>query len=153
MPNLKDHINEVLPGLYIADAKAVSNHAWLKSLGITHIVNCAKELKNQFPTDFHYLTLGLEDKSYSEDLFRVLEPAYRYVNDVMNAKKFRPNVVVHCYAGMSRSASVVIYYLMRKNGWSYAKALSYLKSKRPIVKPNPWYAKQLQDIEKMLASL
>lgn len=46
------------------------------------------------------------------------------------------NVFVHCYAGMSRSATVVLAYLMRNLQWPYEAALSFLRWKRSIVNPN-----------------
>lgn len=44
-------------------------------------------------------------------------------------------VLVHCGAGISRSAAVVIAYLCRYAGMSYAEALAFVKAKRPQVAP------------------
>lgn len=44
-------------------------------------------------------------------------------------------VLVHCGAGISRSAAVVIAYLCRFAGMSYAEALAFVKAKRPQVAP------------------
>lgn len=44
-------------------------------------------------------------------------------------------VLVHCGAGVSRSAAVVIAYLCRYAGMSYAEALAFVKAKRPQVAP------------------
>ena len=43
------------------------------------------------------------------------------------------SVLVHCYMGASRSASVIIYYLMKKNNWSYEHARTFVMIKRPLV--------------------
>jgi protein-tyrosine phosphatase len=53
-------------------------------------------------------------------------------------ERHRPmtNVFVHCYAGMSRSATVVIAYLMKSHMWPYDSALAFLRWKRAIVNPN-----------------
>lgn len=53
-------------------------------------------------------------------------------------------VMVHCQLGQSRSASMVIAYLMRKQGMEYQKALEKVKFKRAIVRPNPGFQTQLQ---------
>jgi hypothetical protein len=131
-------------------------------LGFTHIVNCTRELPNYFerssPTErssgspsVHYLRLGLLDNPTigDEDLINTLEPSYRYIANII-ARNPNAKILVHCRAGISRSASVVIYYLMRSRGVSYRDALNYLQSKRPIVNPNPWYRQQLLDIERIL---
>ena len=44
-------------------------------------------------------------------------------------------VLVHCGAGISRSAAVVIAYLCRYTGMSYAEALTFVKVRRPQVAP------------------
>lgn len=58
-----------------------------------------------------------------------------------------PSVVVHCLVGMSRSAAVVAAYLMKKHEISSAHALRFLKSVRPVVKPNPGFLQHLESWE------
>jgi protein-tyrosine phosphatase len=60
-------------------------------------------------------------------------------------------VLVHCHAGVSRSSTIVISYLMRKYiNFSLNDALKFVKSKRPIIKPNKGFMKQLQKYEDKL---
>lgn len=59
-------------------------------------------------------------------------------------------VFVHCSRGISRSALVVVAYLMSRNGWSRDEALAHVKSKRPAVRPNPAFMELLLDWEKLL---
>jgi protein-tyrosine phosphatase len=46
------------------------------------------------------------------------------------------NLLVHCAAGISRSSSTVIAYLMKKFGWTYVKAHGFVRGKRPVISPN-----------------
>lgn len=48
-------------------------------------------------------------------------------------------VLVHCMAGASRSASVIIYYLIKYHNFSFDHALTHVKEKRPIVNINKWF--------------
>jgi protein-tyrosine phosphatase len=57
------------------------------------------------------------------------------------------NVLIHCHAGVSRSASVLCAYLMRKYGWSSQRALSYLTERRSRIKPNENFLRILKDYE------
>lgn len=52
-------------------------------------------------------------------------------------------VLVHCLAGVSRSASVVIAYVMKDLGITYAAARTHVCRARPIVDPNSGFDKQL----------
>ncbi|ORC86415.1 putative dual-specificity protein phosphatase [Trypanosoma theileri] len=47
-----------------------------------------------------------------------------------------PRVLVHCQRGRSRSATIVLAYLIRRNGWTVAEALRYVSRRRPRVEPN-----------------
>jgi protein-tyrosine phosphatase len=49
-------------------------------------------------------------------------------------------------AGMSRSVSYVIYYLIKKEKWDFYTALEYIKTRRPIANPNAGFRKQLTNL-------
>lgn len=53
-------------------------------------------------------------------------------------------VLVHCNAGVSRSASVVIGFLMSQEKMSFDEAFSTVKTARPSIQPNPGFMNQLK---------
>jgi hypothetical protein len=57
---------------------------------------------------------------------------------------------VHCRNGVSRSGMVVTAYLMFKHGWTRDQALELIRTKRPIVRPNPAFMKRLLEWEGVL---
>jgi protein-tyrosine phosphatase len=57
-----------------------------------------------------------------------LEESYKYIVD--NADK---KILVHCFMGASRSASFVIYYIMKKYNKTFDEALECVKDKRSMV--------------------
>lgn len=59
---------------------------------------------------------------------------------------------MHCISGISRSPAVVIAYLMRKNNWSYQKALQAVMRIRFCVNPIVNLARQLTEYEHILFS-
>ena len=60
-------------------------------------------------------------------------------------------VLVHCHKGISRSASFVIGYLMKKNEFTFEEALSHVQSCRPIVQPNESFLTQLKRYDSLLS--
>jgi protein-tyrosine phosphatase len=54
------------------------------------------------------------------------------------------------YAGVSRSAAIVIAYLMEEHDLNMFQSLSLLKSKRSVIFPNPGFQRQLLDFERKL---
>lgn len=132
-------IDKVMDRLYIGDINAVSDNDLLNTYNITHIVNCAADIDIYHTEPRKYIHVGLRDSH--EDLTPFLEPCYIFIAQAL--KNPKTNVLVHCRAGKSRSASIVIYFLMRKYIWTYTKAFNYLKQRRPLVEPNESYAAQL----------
>jgi Dual specificity phosphatase, catalytic domain len=60
------------------------------------------------------------------------------------------NVYVHCRAGISRGALVVTAYLMKREKWSRDRALEWLRTRRPGVRPNPAFMELLLEWERSL---
>jgi len=142
-------IDLIIPHLYVGNIYAARNKNLLQSLHITHIVNAAEEIPNYFPGDFDYLELKLRDHSYGESLYQAVTRAYPYIT---NALKSGGTVLVHCAAGMSRSVSAVIFYLMRTYFIPYEQALALCKSRRPISQPNRGYERQLREASNAIMS-
>jgi len=59
------------------------------------------------------------------------------------------NVLVHCMAGRSRSASIILAYLMSKLDMTSADALKYVLKSRVIVNPNKQFKNDLKRFDKL----
>lgn len=59
-------------------------------------------------------------------------------------------ILIHCNAGVSRSASVCIAYLMLQRQMNFVDAFSLVKSKRECIRPNDGFLKQLKAIESQM---
>ena len=66
---------------------------------------------------------------------------YRFIRQ---AKAARGKVLVHCKMGISRSASVVISYMMKEYEMDLAATIIRVKEKRSVVNPNKSFIKQLE---------
>lgn len=51
---------------------------------------------------------------------------------------------MHCYAGVSRSVTIVVAYLMRYWGWGVKVAIAFVQAKRIVAKPNDGFMEQLR---------
>ena len=65
-------------------------------------------------------------------------------------RKERGNTLIHCVGGMSRSAAIIIGYLMYKYGYGYEECEKKVKKIRPFIKVNKGFRNQLQIYEKMV---
>ncbi|KAI0738800.1 phosphatases II [Daedaleopsis nitida] len=83
--------------------------------------------------------------STTADLRPHLEATVRWIDDRLRRGL---NVLVHCQQGVSRSAAVVIAYLIYTHNMSYDSAFDLVKRKRACIKPNSGFVRCLQDWEK-----
>jgi protein-tyrosine phosphatase len=110
---------QILPDLFLGDRGTARDLARLRERGITHIVNCSKELDCHFEGEFVYLWLALED------------PDPRFVDEIPRFLAFidegrrEGRVLVHCTGGISRSPAVLLAYLCHLRG-SLDKAVDEL---------------------------
>ncbi|KAJ1489034.1 protein-tyrosine phosphatase-like protein, partial [Baffinella frigidus] len=59
-------------------------------------------------------------------------------------------VLVHCYAGVSRSATAILAYMIDSFGLDVATALEHLRRSRPQANPNPGFRKQIREYEALV---
>ncbi len=112
----------------------------LKKHNVTHIFNVASYVENNFPRDFVYKQVKLLDLPETQ----IVEHFPTYFKFIDEGRE-KGNVFVHCNAGVSRAASIVIGYVMRTEGMDYQKAFDYVKSVRSCICPNEGFRKQLRD--------
>lgn len=69
-------------------------------------------------------------------------------NDFIHAARIRNgNVLIHCLAGMSRSVTIAVAYVMTISNLSWEDALKVVKSGRRIANPNAGFQNQLTDFQ------
>lgn len=78
------------------------------------------------------------------DIRPYLEGASSQIERALRAGR---NVLVHCQQGVSRSASIVIAYLIRYRNMSYEAASSLVRHKRACIKPNSGFVTALHEWE------
>ena len=137
---------EIIPHLYLGSIGSASNLKELQKCKITHIVCCGENIKNFFPDKFKYFNIPILD-SDKEDIKKYFESSYKYIDEAI---KNKGNVLVHCHAGVSRSSSFVIAYIMKSQKKKYDTVLDIVKSKRNKINPNPGFIQQLKEYEKEL---
>eukprot|EP00913_Durusdinium_trenchii_P024375 g22884.t1 len=144
--------------LFLGGATCLCFHL-LRKLGATQILNCTDDLPAPSADELGELQwsrlplMDLEDQdappcgaTAAPDLNENLEKALEIIG---KAESLGGAVLVHCHEGKSRSVSVCLAYLM-KSGLSLASSLAYVKSKRPMARPNAGFLKQLLAMEQQI---
>mmetsp|Transcript_45405 Transcript_45405/g.73990 ORF Transcript_45405/g.73990 Transcript_45405/m.73990 type:complete len:674 (+) Transcript_45405:49-2070(+) len=129
----------IVPGVYLGSWDCGENIACLRHLQISHVLIVSKECHPPYPEEFDYETVLIqddEDVDILEHFPRCIDFIRRGIDD--------GGVLVHCAAGISRSASVVISYLLAETNMNVDEAIAYVAQRRPCIAPNPGFHMQLQ---------
>ena len=136
----QNSMNYIIDNIYLGDSEAASNEKYLKKHNITAVVNCAIEYTSKYK-DLNFLELKLDDYEY-QNLFPMFEIAYKFIKN--NSRK-NNYILIHCMGGISRSTSLVVFYLMKEKKWDYDTSINYIIERRPIVSPNSGFERQLRN--------
>ena len=191
--------------LYLGDWNDATNKTVVTNLGITHIVNCTKNMGDMFSASndkdlkIQYCDVMVDDYAQSQIgwyftfalsfIDRVLSQNVKNADQNKDAEskdtevekekkdnndnndnttgknkddkkevekqnekqtKKKNRVLVHCRAGVSRSATITIAYLMKRNDWTFEKSIEYVRERRVFISPNYGFVECLQAFDKIL---
>ncbi|KAF7388800.1 hypothetical protein HZH66_009937 [Vespula vulgaris] len=140
--NMGNGMNKVLPGLYIGNYQDSKDADQLERFEITHIL-AIHDTARRLHSNKHYLCILAADRPDQN-----LSQYFSLCNDFIHAARLRGgNVLIHCLAGMSRSVTVAVAYIMSTTNLSWKEALKVVRVGRSIANPNAGFQQQLEDFE------
>jgi len=128
-----DYANEIIPNLWLGSKNSALEQNNIRKHNIKLIINCSKDINYSVDPDIHVMRLPINDINTEESniILRDNIDILTYMIDLYLHNNL--GVLVHCYAGMQRSATVVICYLMKYKNFKLNDAKIYMKNKRSIV--------------------
>lgn len=133
----------VAQNLYVGSIGAAHNKDGLLRAGITHVLCVAGGLPQSYSDTFKYMTVEVSDCP-TEDITSHFERSFAFISEAIDSGK---GCLVHCFAGKSRSVTVVLAYLMRTQRCTLQAALAAVQAVRPIAGPNAGFMEQLKQFE------
>jgi hypothetical protein len=128
-----NNANEIIPNLWLGNRNAPLETDNLQKLNIKLIINCTKDIIYNVDPSIHFVRLSINDVNTTESNYilstNIDELTFLiqlYLNNNMG-------VLVHCYAGVQRSATVVLCYLIKYKHYNVEMAKVIMKDKRSIV--------------------
>ncbi|OUS48332.1 protein-tyrosine phosphatase-like protein [Ostreococcus tauri] len=141
---------EVTEGVYVGSVGAARNARELRRMGVTHVLavcDGAPAFSDDEGNGFIRATRAVKD-SPEAPIEETFDFCYDFIRD---ARASGGRVLVHCFQGKSRSATICAMYMMRSLGMSYDEALEKIRAVRPCARPNSGFEKRLRALEKALA--
>lgn len=141
---------KIINNIYLGDADCALNKCWLDAKDIKYIIDVGMNNNTQFVLDgINYLCLSILDLE-SENIVKYFDICHQFIElSVINNE----SILIHCGAGISRSSTIVISYLMKKYYLDARLAYYMVRNKRPCIKPNNGFMAQLKEYENELKKL
>ena len=131
----------ILDYLYLGSGKDAQDKDTLKSSGVTTVLNVTAEWRTSHHEDFTHHRIELND-NIKQSLEKAMDEACEIIHKVKTANP-PGKILVHCVMGRSRSAAIVMAYLVRYENMSLREAFELTHKARPIVRPNSRFLSDL----------
>ena len=140
-----EDLNQIDDNLWLGNCIAAMNIQELQKRGITKILTVM---------DGEVVEDSNKEDGYIHKVIKIRdtesENIIKYFGECLNFINGFENVLVHCAAGASRSATIVIAYIMWVKRWDAERAHQFVQSKRLVAWPNSGFKQQLKMFEKLL---
>ena len=120
----------IMPNLYLGNIKASNNIDFLESHKIQAVVNCSKDIPyHSYFNEKSKYRIAVEDSKEPENINLFEEEVYEALKFIDLHINNDQAVLVHCYYGLMRSATVIACYLLIKYKMSIEDAIHLLQKK------------------------
>lgn len=144
--NFYPEIDKIEDNIFLGNKDTALDDKLLSKFGINVIFVIGMGLKQKFPDKYKYYKYEVNDCLSENIKFH-----FKSFCEQMDSELKSGNIVyVHCSAGISRSATMIIAYVMYKNKITFEESFKYVESKRNIICPNSSFIKQLKEFENEL---
>lgn len=142
-----DPANEILPRLWLGNAKASLDPEFIQKNHINVVFNCTKDrpfssliqTKYRVPVDDNLQ----EGEIRNMELWSA-EIAYRLLSEYQKGH----TILVHCAAGMQRSAAAIAFFLISYHHTHTKDAILFIKERRPIAfHPSANFLRSIQSFD------
>jgi protein-tyrosine phosphatase len=135
MLQTRNPADEIIPGLWLGNRAAALDKEFHAAKKIGAVFNCTKDIPFE-PTVKRRYRVPVDDNLAIEEIRNLelwsFEVTYKIAAEMRRAQEEGGAILVHCAAGMQRSAACTAMYLIAAHGMTTDQAIQYIQSKRPI---------------------
>lgn len=141
-------MDRVADGLYVGSIHTLSSPRDLHNHNITHAISLLRDnVRDLSEHGVNHLHVRIDDDD-EEDIMKYFAETNKFIQQAHDQGS---NVLIHCIAGISRSVTIAVAYLLRlaylredKSQLNVEKIIKQIKRKRSIANPNPSFREQLE---------
>lgn len=123
--------HEILPGLWLGNRASSQDNDWLAEKGITTVFNATKNIPFS-PSVKHAYRIPVDDNLEPIEIMNMRKWAPEAVLKIIREYKTGRPLLVHCHAGMQRSAALVAMTLIALKGYDADKSMKFVRDRRSV---------------------
>lgn len=131
MPPTMPNAHEIIPGLWLGNRAAAVDDDFLARHQISTVFNCTKDtpFNPRIPRQYR---LPVDDNLQAEEVRNMTLWSQEAVYKVLSEYNRGNRILIHCYAGVQRSAALTAMTLIAMKGMSCQDAMAHIQRIRPI---------------------
>lgn len=168
MSQHRNDVDEIIPRLWLGNVRASQDEDFMRRENIDVIFNCTKDLpfldqKGRYSSRTKDLPFLNEERRSTMKQYRVPVDDNLEEEEIRNMELWSPEIahklltqynnghtiLVHCYAGMQRSAACVAMLLIALKHMTAQEAMKYIKERRPVAfQPRANFGRAIHSFER-----
>ena len=136
-------IDKITDKIFLGGVEGVSEYEYFEIENIKNVLSVLND-PPQIPKEknIRHKIIDIDDL-YSENIIKHFKECIEFIES-------SDKIYIHCTCGVSRSATIVLAYLMWKTHSNFNDAYSFVKKIRPEIDPNNGFRRQLKLFEQLL---
>jgi len=131
--NLRGNANEIICGLWLGDYVSAMDVNFQKKYNISVIINCSKDIPFVDNKEILYkYRIPVSDNLQQVEIYNMTGYIKEIIPIIHEHLSKGHNILVHCMAGMQRSAASVAFMLIAYNKMRALDAMKFIKERRMI---------------------
>lgn len=143
---IKIYPDKVLDFLFLGSVRTAQTVTVYHDLDIKYVLTVGRGLEVVIEPGMHHLVFPIQDFP-EENMSSLFRQAFDFIDAARAEKK---GVLIHCFAGLSRSVTIAAAYLMKAKNMTCDQAMQLIKQARPAARPNEGFMEELVNYQKIL---
>ncbi len=122
--------SEVYPKIYLGSAYNAASYQTLVDHNIKYIINVTSEISNYYEDCFTYYQIPMRDNN-ADSIMKYFDDSYNKLEEFLNNND--GNILVHCFMGASRSATIVAHFIAKKKNSDIKSVIEGMREMRPNI--------------------
>ena len=127
-----NNADEIIKNIWLGNYKSAQDYTFIKNNNISVIINCTTDIPFSPLIDIDKYRIPVNDNLKQSEIQKMVTYIKYILPIILLHKRRNNNILIHCYAGIQRSAIIVLSYIYYTNNLNIYDCIKLIKNRRPI---------------------